>query len=118
VSSFPVLRSGKSAQYPSEFEFETETGILRFVDGSEQRYPVRRRRRRWVLRYRDLDEGELRLLEEFVIAQSGGSGTFAFTDPETGVIHPACRLDARPVVLRSEGRERNAVEITVVEVTE
>lgn len=118
MSSFPVLKSGKSAQYPCDFELETETGVLRFVDGTEQRYPVRLRRRRWVLRFRDLDEGELRLLEEFVVAQNGGSGTFSFTDPDTGVVYPSCRLKGGAVVLRSEGRERNAVEIAVLEVNE
>jgi hypothetical protein len=116
VTSYPVLRSGRSAQYPSDFERQEESGVLRFVDGSEQRYTVRRARRRWVLRYRDLEEGELRRLEEFVISQNGGSGTFSFTDPDSGIEYPACRIGAEPVVLRSEGRQRNAAEIVVLEV--
>jgi hypothetical protein len=118
MATFPTLRSGKQAQYPSDLEWRAETEVLRFVDGSEQRFKTRKPQRRWTLRYWNLDEGELRMLEEFVISQNAGSGMFAFTDPDSGVTYAKCRLGAAPVVLKSDGWQRNAAEIVVMEVIE
>lgn len=85
MSEVPKLKTGAPAQYPSVKKIQYRTEVLRFVDGSEQRYrqvgmPVRR----WQLSWRVVDEEEAERLSEFFHGQQGSYGNFSFKDPWTG----------------------------------
>jgi len=65
--------------------------MLRFVDGSSQRYrdyqgPVHQ----WEIHLDQLDEGEMAALEQFFLENQGRFGSFAFTDPWDGQVYPDC----------------------------
>jgi len=92
---FPRLSTGAVAQYPSSVRAESSTRVLRYLDGSEQRYrdvgaPVRT----WVLRLDQITEEELAAVEEFFVAQQGQFGQFSFTDPWDGTEYPDCSFDS------------------------
>ena len=92
--TFPALRTSAIAQYPFQSRTTYSTEILRFVDGSEQRYsnygqPVRR----WVIQLDRVDEGELSAIRQFFRAQGGMAGRFAFADPVTGTAYANCSFD-------------------------
>ena len=94
MNSFPALKTGAVAQYPVKKTELFSTQVVRFVDGSEQRFgdygtPLRK----WTIRLSLLDESEMHLLQEFFRAQMGAAGTFAFTDPWTGTAYPNCSLE-------------------------
>ena len=85
MASFPRLKTEAVMQYPAARSLAFATEVVRFVDGSEQRYrdfgaPLRR----WTIRLDLLDEAELTALEEFYTAQQGAFGNFSFTDPWDG----------------------------------
>ena len=91
MASFPTLKTGAVAQYPSDRTTRSSTQVLRFLDGSEQRFagfgaPLKR----WLIRLELLDETELAGIEDFFVAQGGQSGTFSFTDPWDGTVHANC----------------------------
>ena len=82
MTEFPRLKSGAVAQYPAQRVVRFSTHVMRFVDGSEQRYrefsgPLRR----WVIQLATLDEEEMDAMESFFLAEQGGYGTFTFVDP-------------------------------------
>src|SRR4051794_7782702 len=94
MAAFPKLTTGAVAQYPSGLRVEGNTRVLRYVDGSEQRYRDRAgQARQWALRMGQIDEQELSAIEEFFVEQQGRFGQFAFTDPWTGVEYPDCSFD-------------------------
>jgi hypothetical protein len=97
VSVFPVLKTGAVAQYPFERSVEFATEVLRFVDGSEQRFRRRGGGRRWVIRLELLDEEELARIEDFYLTEQGRAGSFSFTDPFDGIVYPDCSLDSESV---------------------
>ncbi|MCP5112756.1 MAG: DUF2460 domain-containing protein [bacterium] len=107
MSDFPQLKSGAVAQYPAQKSIAYSTQVMRFLDGTEQRFrhfgaPVRR----WVIQLDLLDEAELAAMEQFFLGEQGRLGEFEFTDPWTGAVHTNCSLDeddARLDYLR-EGR--------------
>lgn len=89
--TFPRLSTGAVTQLPAATAFQFQTQVLRYCDGSEQRYPVfGKALRRWEVNLVKVTESELSALEDFFRAQKGRFGTFAFTDPWTGSVHPRC----------------------------
>src|SRR5581483_10518443 len=94
MTMFPVLKTSAVAQYPFSSGTSFSTEVLRFVDGSEQRYsnygqPVRR----WAIHLDLLDEGELSAMRQFFRSQAGMVGRFAFIDPVTGTQYGNCSFD-------------------------
>ena len=88
---FPSLSTGAVTQLPAAKAFQFHTQVLRYCDGSEQRFPVFANAvRRWEINLVKVTEAELSALEEFFRAQKGRFGTFAFTDPWTGNVHAQC----------------------------
>jgi hypothetical protein len=66
VDSFPALRSGAVAQYGSDRTRRFSTGVFRFIDGSEQRFPAYASSlKKWTIRLQLLSESELVQLEQF-----------------------------------------------------
>jgi hypothetical protein len=99
---FPTLKTGAVAQDGIESGRQRLTQVLRYVDGSEQTVKMRRGRRRWTVRLEQLDESELAGVAEFVERLRGEAGTFAFTDPRSGVRHERCRLEGSEFEVRLE----------------
>jgi phage-related protein len=114
VPSFPALKTGVVAQYPSDRRREFSTTVLRFVDGSEQRFPgFGAVLRRWVIRLDLLDESELVALEQFFESQGGRAASFSFTDPFDAVVYASCSFDGDQ--LTSQYRELGAAVLVVKE---
>ena len=89
---------------------------MRFLDGREQRFrgygaPLRR----WTIRLTLLDEAELAQITAFFAAQGGRAGTFAFTDPWDGTVHPNCSFDSDSLDVETGGEARGRTSVTVRE---
>ena len=116
MNSFPILKTGAVAQYPLAREERFVTDVVRFVDGSEQRFaaygtPLHR----WTIQLSLLDEAEMHLLQEFFRAQMGASGTFAFTDPWAGTVYASCSLENGELRERFDGEMRGNTQLIVTE---
>ena len=112
--SFPALKTGAVAQYPSERSLRFSTVVHRFVDGAEQRFrQTGSGLRRWVIRLDQLDEAELFALEEFFVEQNGAAGLFVFTDPWDGTVYENCSLEGDGIELAFEapGRGRSVLVV-------
>jgi hypothetical protein len=109
MSNFPNLKTGAVQQYPARTVVEYRTEVVRFVDGSEQRFrDYKAPLRRWIISLTLLDETELSRLREFFREQRGAAGTFSFTDPADGTVYASCFLDGdamtEELVDESKGR--------------
>jgi phage-related protein len=116
VASFPALKTGAVAQYPSDRARRYSTRVLRFLDGGEQRFagfgaPLKR----WLIRLELLDEAELAGLEDFFVEQGGQSGTFTFTDPWDGTVHTNCSFEGDTMTADYRGRGDGAASVVVKE---
>jgi hypothetical protein len=116
AATFPTLRTGAVAQYPATKATLYSTYVVRFLDGSDQRYrqftPFLRR---WSIRLDRLDEAELNALEQFFIAQQGRFATFAFVDPWTQVTIPSCSVDQDSLEFQLSGEALGATSLVVIE---
>lgn len=116
MSNFPTLRTGAVLQYPAQRTNQFSTQVLRFVDGSEQRFrnyqtPLRR----WMIRLDLLDETELHVLREFFRTQNGAAGSFSFTDPWDGTKYPACSLESDEMTEELKDELKGLTNLTVRE---
>ena len=116
MANFPALKTGAVAQYGSDRARTFSTTVLRFLDGSEQRFaghgaPLRR----WTVRLADLDEAELETLRQFFVTQGGRAGTFSFTDPWDGTVYPNCSFAGDELALKFSEIGRGATEVIVKE---
>jgi phage-related protein len=94
MSDFPTLKTEAVMQYPAQKSINFSTAVVRFVDGSEQRFrQYQTALHRWVVKLDLLDETELQRLRAFFRTQSGASGSFAFTDPWDGTRYPHCSFE-------------------------
>jgi hypothetical protein len=116
MATFPKLKTESVMQYPAGKGLRFASQVVRFLDGSEQRYRDRAGAlRRWVIRLDLLDEGELAALEEFFLANQGAFGSFAFTDPWDGVEYADCSLEEDAFEFSLTGEMRGRATVTVVE---
>jgi phage-related protein len=114
MASFPTLKTGAVAQYPSSRIVESRVRVLRFVDGSEQRFRnTRGPLRRWVIRLSEVDEAELAAIEAFFEARQGRAGSFDFTDPWDGTVYPDCSFDEDEMETVLMGEDRASAVITI-----
>lgn len=116
MASFPALKTGAVAQYPSNRVRRFSTQVIRFLDGDEQRFagfgtPLKR----WLIRLELLDESELSSLEEFFVQQGGKAGTFSFTDPWDGTVHANCSFDGDTMTAEYRGQGDSAASVVVRE---
>jgi hypothetical protein len=73
--------------------------VIRFMDGSDQRYLTRGKPLRcWLIKLDQLTEAELGQLEQFFESAQGNFGSFEFPDPFSGANIPNCRV-ANPYLL-------------------
>jgi len=94
MQQFPLLKTGAVAQYPIRRLTAFSTRILRYLDGSEQRFrllhsPIRK----WVVNLSLLDESEIAEIQKFYASLQGDVGRFEFTDPWTGIVYANCSLE-------------------------
>lgn len=116
MASFPALKTGAVAQYGSDRTRQFSTEVLRFVDGSEQRFPgYGTPLLKWTIRLDLLDESELANLEQFFEDQGGRAGTFSFTDPWDGTVYPNCSFGADDLGLQFEDLARGKTQVVVKE---
>ncbi len=109
MAAFPILKTGAYAQYPAERRTQFSNVVLRFLDGSEQKYRnFATGRREWTLHLELLNEQEVMALQQFFSQQQGTAQLFAFTDPWDGTIYPSCRLkgDSFEAMMDNETPER------------
>lgn len=94
MATFPLLTTGAVTQYPSGRRLTYSTNVMRFIDGSEQRFrelgqPVRT----WVIRLHSLSAEEMSVIESFFDAMQGEFGSFKFIDPWDGTEYQDCSFD-------------------------
>ena len=116
MASFPTLKTGAVAQYPSDRATQFSTQVYRFLDGSEQRFPAYGAAlHRWAIRLDLLDEGELEALEEFFASAAGRSGSFSFTDPWDSTAYPSCSFESDMLPVEFRGPQRGATQVVIRE---
>ena len=116
MASFPTLKTGAVAQYGSDRARSFSTTALRFLDGSEQRYPgYGTALLQWVIRLELLDESEMEALELFFESVGGRAGTFSFTDPWDGTVYPSCSFGSDELTLEFDDVARGKTQVVVKE---
>ena len=116
MSAFPLLKTGAVLQHPASQSRSHSTCVLRFVDGTEQRFREQAQPlRKWTIRLELLDETEVATLEDFFQSQLGRLGDFAFTDPWDGTIYPNCSLEEDNIMMLFEDLLRGKVTVVVRE---
>ena len=107
MANFPALKTGAVAQYGSDRTRQFSTQVLRFLDGSEQRFqdygaPLWQ----WMIRLSLLDEAELTKLELFFEDEGGRAGNFSFTDPWDGTVYANCSFGNDDLATQFDGVAR------------
>lgn len=116
MATFPALKTGAVAQYPATKSLLFRNQILRFIDGTEQRYrdsagPLHR----WVVLLDQLDETEVAAIEDFFLSNQGSFASFAFIDPWDGTSYPNCSIASDQLRLTSAAELQGKSSITVIE---
>lgn len=94
MSTFPTLKTGAVVQYPASRNTQLATDIVKFIDGSEQRFRgYAQCYRRWLINCDALDETELHNIRTFVQEMNGAAGVFAFTDPWDTTVYEKCSIE-------------------------
>jgi len=115
-AEFPLLKTGAVAQYPATKTTQYSTFVVRFMDGSDQRYrQYTPTLTRWSIKLNLLDEGELHALEQFFASQQGSFGTFSFTDPWTQTVYPNCSLAQDTLPFQLTEKSQGTVSVVVAE---
>lgn len=114
MPTLPLLKTGAVVQYPARREVRYANQVVRYLDGSEQRYrELGAALRRWVIRLDLLDEGELAALEEFFASQQGEAGSFSFVDPWDSVEYPDCSFADERLDMELTGEMRGRTRLTI-----
>jgi phage-related protein len=116
MASFPTLKTSAVAQYPASKAVMFQNQVVRFVDGTEQRYrdcagPLHQ----WVIRLSEIDETEVAALEQFLESNQGSFGSFSFTDPWDNQTYANCSFADDAMDLTSVEEMRGCTSITVRE---
>lgn len=116
MASFPTLKTSAVAQYPASKVVTFQNQVVRFMDGSEQRYrdcagPLHQ----WVIRLNELDETEMAALEQFLESNQGSFGGFSFTDPWDNQTYSNCSFADDAIDLTSVDEMRGGTSVTVRE---
>ena len=116
MSDFPTLKTGAVLQYPAQRSNQYSTKVVRFVDGSEQRFQnYQTPLRRWLIQLDLLDQAELHTLREFFRTQSGAAGSFSFTDPWDGTAYSTCSLASDEMTEALEDEFKGKTSLTIQE---
>ena len=116
MATFPKLSSGVVTQYPVQLITAQTTRVIRFLDGSDQRYLVRGRSfRQWQIQLDLLNESEMQQLEAFYSEQQGDYTPFDFPDPFSGTVVPNCRFGHSILATNYTGVDTGMTTLWVVE---
>ena len=116
MGAFPLLKSGAIVQYPVTRTLEYSTRVLRFVDGTEQRFrQYGSGLHKWLVRLDLLDEEELLRLEQFFTSEQGRFGSFAFTDPWSGAEYANCSLESDTLDLNFQDAAMGSTALVIRE---
>jgi phage-related protein len=116
MATFPALSSGAVAQYPVSVVYGQSVQVIRFLDGSDQRFLNQGRQyRRWQIRLDLLNESEMNQLEAFFLAQQGEYSVFDFPDPLSNQTVPNCRLGTAEITCDFVGIDRGSSTLWVIE---
>ncbi len=116
MSTFPRLKTGAVAQYPATRTAGYATQAFRFLDGTEQKFPLRGgAATRWVIALDLLDDTEMGQVCAFFQSWQGRFGTFSFVDPWDGSIHPNCSFESDELTLGLDGEGRGRLQVAIKE---
>lgn len=116
MANFPTLKTGVVAQFGSDRTRKFSTQVLRFLDGSEQRFPgYGTSLKQWVIRLDLLDESELANLEQFFEDEGGRAGSFSFTDPWDGTVYASCSFGSDELAVEFQESARGKTQVIVKE---
>ncbi len=116
MSTFPLLNTGAISQYPTQIANQQAVQVLRYLDGSDQRFLNQGRQfRRWEIRLDLLTETEWHALEDFFGDQIGDYSSFDFVDPFSKSLVPNCVLGNPHIVGNFIDINRCATSLWVVE---
>ncbi len=114
--NFPTLSSGAVSQYGLPIGFVWPAQVIRFVDGSDQRFLASGQMfRRWAINLNLLNESEIASVEAFFNALGGEYTTFTFPDPISGASVPNCRIGAPELISQYQDVDVAATSLWVVE---
>jgi hypothetical protein len=103
-------------QYPGKRTLQFSSDIVRFLDGTEQRYrDYPGLLHKWTIRLDLLDESELATLDQFFVSSQGSFGSFSFTDPWDGTVYANCSLFEDTFGFEVRGEMRGKTTVTVRE---
>ena len=116
MASFPLLKTGVVAQYPTDRRRNFSTQVTRFLDGSEQRFPgYGSPLMAWTIHYELLDESEMAVIEAFFESAGGRAGTFSFTDPFDGTVYPSCSFANDQLEMQFAGPQEGKMQLVIRE---
>jgi hypothetical protein len=114
MNTFPALNTGAVLQYPAQRSTTFSTQVLRFVDGTEQRFPAYGTAlRRWVIRLDQLTKDEMNRIAGFYSVQDGAAGTFSFTDPWDGTVYSSCSFEDDDMTVTLSGENQLKTTLTI-----
>jgi hypothetical protein len=114
--TFPSLNTGAVAQYPLPVTFAWPVEVIRFIDGSDQRFLTRGNTlRAWHVQLSALSEDEIFAVEQFMEALQGQYSLFNFPDPYSGQPVANCRLGSNTLATEYLGVGLTATDFWVVE---
>lgn len=116
MATFPTLKTGTVTQYPASKSLRFHNQVLRFLDGTDQRYrdsggPLHG----WEIRLSQMDEREMAEIEQFFVDNQGRFASFAFTDPWDGQAYPNCSIASDELDLTSAAEMRGGASLRIVE---
>src|SRR5882724_8881871 len=116
MATFPVLSSNAVLQYPAPLARVRAGRVIRFIDGSDQRFiALGKTLRSWQVKLNLLNEQELEQIELFFRARDGEYSIFDFPDPFSGMSVPNCRFGAPALATAYDSTDVGAASFWVVE---
>ena len=115
MAEFPILKTGAIAQYGIVAGTRGATAVFPFLDGTSQRYCLRKPQRLWVVRLDQLDEGELAAVDAFAARYFDTLEAFSFSDPWSGATYANCRIEGNSSRIRAEAGARGSTSLTIVQ---
>ena len=116
MADFPILSTSAVTQYPTGLTSGQGTQVIRFLDGSDQRYLMQGTSlRQWEIRLDLLNEREIQQIESFFLAVQGDYESFNFPDPISGTNVPNCQLAAPGLVTEYLGVDNSSTYLWVIE---
>jgi hypothetical protein len=111
-----MLSSGAISQYPAPLTTGQAAQVIRFLDGSDQRYLTQSKMlRSWEIQLDLLNEAEIQQIEAFFISQQGDYLSFVFPDPFTGSMVPNCRFGAPGLLSTYVAVDASSTSLWVIE---